>query len=138
MKINPYLTFNGKCREAMSFYQSCFGGELMLQSVAETPVAAQCPAGMQDQIMHSELTGTDFCLMATDMTPEGKISPGNDMAIAINFDSEKKIRHCYSHLAEEGRVIDPLKDSFWGSLFGVVQDKYGKVWMMDYGRNQNN
>jgi PhnB protein len=41
----------------------------MLQTVSETPFAVRCPAGMQDQIMHSMLTGRDFTLMGTDMTP---------------------------------------------------------------------
>jgi len=31
--INPYISFNGKCREAMMFYQVCFGGELELLEV---------------------------------------------------------------------------------------------------------
>jgi uncharacterized glyoxalase superfamily protein PhnB len=32
-KINAYLTFNGNCREAMTFYQSCFDGDLTLETV---------------------------------------------------------------------------------------------------------
>jgi PhnB protein len=109
----------------------------MLQTVAETPVAAQCPAGMQDHIMHSELTGKDFCLMATDMTPDENTTQGNGTAIAIRFDNEQSIRNSYTILSEDGRVIDPLRDSFWGSLFGVVQDKYGKIWMLDYSKNHD-
>ena len=26
-QINPYLTFNGNCEEAFTFYKSVFGGE---------------------------------------------------------------------------------------------------------------
>ena len=26
--LNPYLTFNGNCREAMTYYKECLGGEL--------------------------------------------------------------------------------------------------------------
>jgi PhnB protein len=26
-EATPYLVFNGNCREAMTFYQSCLGGE---------------------------------------------------------------------------------------------------------------
>ena len=29
--VTTYLHFNGNCREAMSFYQTCLGGELHLQ-----------------------------------------------------------------------------------------------------------
>jgi PhnB protein len=32
-EINPYLNFNGSCREAMNFYKECLGGELTLMAV---------------------------------------------------------------------------------------------------------
>lgn len=134
IQISPYLTFNGNCREAMTFYQSCLGGELTFQTVAETPIADQCPAGMQQQIMHSMLEKDGALLMATDMTrPEG-IKTGNDMAISLNFGSEEEINSCYSRLSSDGEVVEPLKESFENSLFAVLQDKYGKVWMLNYAK----
>lgn len=27
-RINPYLNFNGNCREAMTFYRDCLGGRV--------------------------------------------------------------------------------------------------------------
>ena len=33
IKINTYLTFNGNCREAMSFYRRCFGGKNYLERI---------------------------------------------------------------------------------------------------------
>lgn len=137
IQINPYLTFNGNCREAMTFYKACLGGELTFQTVAETPIADQCPAGMQQQIMHSQLMKDEAVLMATDMTQADGVKPGNDMAISVNFDSEEEIRACYSKLSEDGTIIDPLKEAFGNSLFGVVQDKYGKVWMLNCEKNSN-
>ena len=38
-QLNAYLRFNGKCREAMTFYQACLGGELTIQTVGESPMA---------------------------------------------------------------------------------------------------
>jgi len=137
IQATPYMTFSGNCREAMSYYQQVLGGELMLQSVAETPIAAQCPTGVQNHIMHSMLTGDGFILMATDMTgPQGFI-PGTDMSISLNFDKMEDINNCYERLSEGGKIIDTLKDSFWGSMFGVVQDKFGKVWMLNHEKKQS-
>lgn len=132
MQISPYLTFDGNCREAMTFYQECLGGELTFQTVAETPMADQCPAGMQDHIMHSMLVKDGAALMATDMTQSEGVKTGNDMAVSINFESEDAINTCYSKLSSDGKVIKPLKESFGNSLFGVVQDRYGKVWMLNF------
>ncbi|GAA5521344.1 VOC family protein [Aliifodinibius salicampi] len=136
IQANPYLTFDGNCREAMTFYRDCFGGELTLQTIAETPIADQCPAGMQDQIMHSSLVNGDFLLMATDMTQADEFITGNDMAISLNFDHEEEIDRCFSTLSREGNIIDPLGEKSWGALFGVVQDKFGKVWMLNFDKKQ--
>jgi len=31
--LNPYLSFDNQCREAMNFYKDCLGGTLELQKV---------------------------------------------------------------------------------------------------------
>lgn len=36
-EINPYLDFGGNCEEAFGFYQSVFGGELLLNRFSEMP-----------------------------------------------------------------------------------------------------
>jgi PhnB protein len=41
-QVNPYINFNGKCREAMDFYKDCIGGDLMIMPVAGSPLEAQC------------------------------------------------------------------------------------------------
>ena len=35
--LTPYLLFDGHCREAMEFYKSCFGGELTVTKVKDSP-----------------------------------------------------------------------------------------------------
>lgn len=132
IQISPYLTFEGNCREAMTFYRECLGGDLTFQTVAETPIADQCPAGIQNHIMHSTLVMDDAVLMATDMTQSDGVKTGNDMAVSVNFESKDEINACYSKLSSDGKVIKPLEESFGNSLFGVVQDRYGKVWMLNF------
>ena len=42
-QINSYLTFSGNCREAMNFYVTCLGGELVFQTIGESPLANKMP-----------------------------------------------------------------------------------------------
>jgi len=56
-QLNPYLSFRETAREAMSFYQSVFGGELTISTFAEFH-ASEDPAE-QDKIMHSMLSTKD-------------------------------------------------------------------------------
>ncbi len=130
-QLNPYLTFNGNCREAMTFYQECLGGELTLQSVGESPAADRCPEGTASQIMHSSLMRDDLLLMATDMVaPQGYIV-GNHMSLSLNFNSEEEIKAVFEKLSNGGIIVDSLKKQFWGALFGVVVDKFGMAWMLN-------
>lgn len=89
---------------------------------------------MQDQIMHSQLINGEFVLMATEMTDEDEIISGNDIATSLNFDTEEEIDRCFAMLSEGGEIIEPLKENFWDTLFGVVQDKFGKVWMLNFNK----
>ena len=70
-QINAYINFNGDCREAMNFYKDCLGGTLTLQTVAGSPIEAQCPPTMKDQILHASLNRNELVLMGSDMTGPG-------------------------------------------------------------------
>ncbi|WP_018611797.1 VOC family protein [Segetibacter koreensis] len=134
--INAYLNFNGNCREAMTFYKECLGGDLNLQTVEGSPIEAQCPTAMKHQILHAALTRNGLLLMGSDMVgPEGYIK-GNTMALSVNCDSSEEINSFFSNLSASGHIIDPLKKQFWGALFGVLTDKFGVRWMFNYDEKQ--
>jgi hypothetical protein len=40
--LTPYLLFEGKCQQAMEFYNSCFGGELTATKVKDSPARISC------------------------------------------------------------------------------------------------
>jgi len=70
--------------------------------------------------------------MGTDMTgPEG-FKQGNNIAVSVNCDSEEEIGSFYSKLSEGGSVMESLKLQFWGALFGVIVDKFGICWMLNF------
>ena len=134
-QMNAYLSFNGNCREAMSFYKECLGGELTFQTVEGSPLEAQCPSAMRHHILHSTLAKNGFVLMGSDMVgPEGFIK-GNNIALSVNCSSEEEIHAFFSNLSAGGNIIDPLKTQFWGALFGVLTDKFGIRWMFNYDKN---
>jgi len=131
-QIHAYLNFNGRCREAMSFYKDCLGGELILQPIKGTPFEARCPAGTEHHIMHSALKGENFLIMASDMTPPEGIHSGNNFSLSLNCSSEDELRSSFDKLLEGGSVIEPIKVQFWGAVFGCLTDKFGIRWMFNY------
>lgn len=135
-KINSYLTFNGNCREAMTFYKECLGGELMLQTVGESPISEQMPDQMKECILHAMLTSGNIVIMGSDMSPL-KLIKGNAVSLMLNFSSEEETRKIYASLSKGGDSSQPLEVMFWGALFGHLTDKFGNQWMFNFDANQN-
>lgn len=134
-QINAYLGFSGKCREAMTFYKDCLGGDLELMTVEGSPLADQMPADAGQTILHSCLTNGDLVLMATDMGQQGTGATGNNVSLMLNCSSEEEIQTLFSRLSSGGEVTHPLGDAFWGATFGHLTDKFGMNWMLHYDKS---
>lgn len=130
-QINVYLTFSGNAKEAMTFYRDILGGKLEIMKVSDTPAKDRCPEGMQDQVMHSSLTNGNLVLFATDMVAGDKLTEGNGMSLSLTCSTDDDIKTIYNKLSEGGVQIHPVKKEFWGGMFGVLKDKFGKVWMLN-------
>ena len=133
-QISAYLNFNGNCREAMTFYKNCLGGELSLQTVEGSPMEAGCPSGVKHQVLHSSLTKNGLILMGSDMvSPEG-LKMGNNISLSLNCSSKEEITRFFKALSNGGKIIEPLRVQFWGAMFAVLKDKMGITWMLNYNR----
>jgi PhnB protein len=132
-QLNPYVTFQNNCREAMTFYKDCLGGELMMQTVGESPVAAQMPPEMKDKIMHSALrVNGNVVLMSSDMIMSGEFVSGNTVTLCVVCSSKVEIETFFAKFSVGAKVTQPLKEEFFGT-FGSLTDKFGVYWMFQYG-----
>jgi PhnB protein len=132
--INAYLTFSGKCKEAMTFYKSIIGGDLQIQTIGESPMADKMPPQLKEHILHSTLTKGDMVLMGSDMVSEDGLMKGNNVSMALSCSTEEEILTCYQKLAVDGVANHPLENTFWGAIFGDLTDKYGNHWILNYTR----
>lgn len=137
--INTYLNFKGNTLEAFQFYQKVFGGEFtVLQRFKDMPPNQNCgplSEGDSEKIMHVSLPiGKVNSLMGSDIpeSMEHGFILGNNFSISISPDSEEQANLYFQGLSKEGTIIMPLEKVFWGSLFGMVQDKFGVHWMVNY------
>lgn len=132
MQIHSYLTFNGNCLEAMTFYQQCFGGKLSFQTVGDSPLASKLPKQMKNSILHAMLSNENLVLMASDMVQEAGLIQGNNIALSLSCNSEHEIKTCYEKLSAGGKANHPFEISFWGALFGDLTDKFGNHWILNF------
>jgi PhnB protein len=134
-QLNAYLNFNGRCREAMTFYQQCLGGELTMQKIAESPMAADMPSEAGANILHSSLTRNGVLLiMGSDMMG-ASLKLGNSVVLCLNCSSNEEIDTFFTNLSAGGQVKFPPHQSFWGSTYGELTDKFGMLWMFTHTKN---
>lgn len=63
-------------------------------------------------------------------SPFGPITRGTGMHLSLEFATDEAAHEAFDKLADGGNVKDPLKKQFWGSLFGVIEDKFGVLWQV--------
>lgn len=133
MSLNPYLTFNGNCREAFDFYRSVFGGEFGLVSTfRDGPDDMGIPAEERDRIMHISLPiGSSFLLGSdTSASMSPPVATGANFAISFDAQDRQQADRVFAGLAADGKVIMPMGDMFWGAYFGIVVDQFGFQWQV--------
>lgn len=129
MAFDPYLHFQGNCREAMQTYAEVFGGALQLMTYGEAPGATPEGPGA-DRIMHSTLIVGARSLMASDFPPGMDGEPQQSVSISHEAADEATALGVFDALAAGGAVIMPFSPTFWSDGFGMVKDRFGTHWMI--------
>lgn len=143
--VNPYINFNGNCEEAFNFYKSVFGGEFpYVGRYSDMPPmegGKQMAPEEANKIMHMSLPlGNGTMLMGSDVGGDwAKYAVvGNNVQLSVNADSNEEADKIFNGLAEGGQVNMPIANTFWGSYFGMLTDKFGINWMVSCEPKQEN
>jgi PhnB protein len=129
--VQPYLFFGGRCEEALEFYRSALGAEvLMLSRFKESPEPHPgLKPGFEEKVMHASLRVGASTLMASDGRCEG--GPNFDgFTLSISVPNEQEAERVFAALAEGGKVEMPLMKTFWAPKFGMLEDRFGLGWMV--------
>ena len=98
MAVEPYLFFNGRCEEAIEFYQKALGAEVsMLMRYKESPEPAppgMVPPGWDNKIMHSRLRVGNANIMASDGCSEGLNFQGFSLSLGTSVPIPWKVIAC--------------------------------------------
>lgn len=132
MQINPYLNFNGNCREALETYKQVFGGELALVSHEDWPME-----GMSDdwkgKILHGQLEVDGYVIMGSDCPPDSYTPPTN-MFVSLQFDNAEEIDRIYAELSNGGSIEMPIGETPWAYRFAIFTDRFGIPWILNYSK----
>jgi PhnB protein len=130
--IEPYLFFQGRCEEAVKFYQKALGAELQMmmryKESPEPPPPGMTPPNWGDKIMHSTMKIGQTIVMASDGCGMGAKFEGFSLSISVNTEAEAQ--NIFTALSEGGLAKMPLTKTFWSPCFGMLEDKFGIGWMV--------
>ena len=143
-KINPYLNFRGEAEEAFNFYKETFGGEFAnVMRYGEMPDCEEMKLAEEDKnkIVHIALPfGEGQVLMGNDVIGQhlDEKVDGINVSISVSPDSKEETDDFFKNLSAGGDVEMPLGDTFWGAYFGMLTDKFGVRWLLNYDYQQEN
>jgi PhnB protein len=133
MQVQPYLFFEGRADEAISFYRQALGAEVVaVMRWKENPEAGtpgMIPPGSEDKVMHAALKIGETTVMLSDGRVSG--TPNfRGFAIALTARDDAEAERYFNALADGGEVQMALEKTFFASKFGMLADRFGVPWMV--------
>jgi len=128
MQARPHLDFDGRCEEAVEFYRSALGAEVLyLMRFKDSPDPRLVPPGAGDKVLHMSFRIGDTTVQASDGRCQGRPSfQGFSLLLTVPDDAEAE--RLFAALGDGGQVQMPLTKTFFSSRFGMVADRFGVPW----------
>ena len=130
MHINPYLFFDGNCREAFETYARLLGGEVTLMLTYGEHADGLGGPEWAERMYHATVAIAGTELLGADCPP-GAFQPIQGFTVTLAPDDPAEARRIFDALADGGKVTQPLQETFWSAAFGQVVDRFGVPWMIN-------
>lgn len=130
--VEPYIFFGGRCEEALEFYRTAIGAEvIMVMKFSDSPEPMPpgvLKPGFEEKVMHSSFRVGNSELMASDGCDEGSGFSG--FSLSLTVETEAEADSAFEALADGGQVTMPLGKTFWSPRYGMLVDRFGVNWMV--------
>ncbi len=128
MQIQPYLYFEGRCDEAVEFYRTALGAEvLMLMRFKDCPEPVT--HGSEEKVMHASLRIGKTTIHVSDGRCGGKAS-FQGFGLSLTVAEEAEAKRLFAALSDGGQVQMPMTKTFFSPAFGMVADRFGVLWLV--------
>src|SRR4051794_34002294 len=113
MKVSPYLMFEGRCEEALAFYRTALGAEVIqMLRYKDFPGPANPEMNTPpDKVMHSSFRVGETVVMAADGHCSGK-TDFQGFSLALTPADGAEAERVFAALADGGEVKMPLSKTF--------------------------
>ncbi len=130
MQIHAYLFFEGRCDEAVDFYRTALGAEvLMLMRYKDGPEPHSYSPDSAEKVMHASLRIGNSIVQVSDGRCSGKPS-FQGFALSLTAPSDAEVERLFAALSDGGQVQVALTKTFFATRFGMVIDRFGVLWIV--------
>ena len=131
MEIQPYLTFNGDCREAFEAYAGILGGEIpFIEPFKNAPEDIGMPEEMGDRVMHARLVfGGNMIFASDDFAKSYK--PPSGINLQLDYSDPEEASTAFDALAAGGSTMMKFGPTPYAKGFGIATDRFGITWMVN-------
>lgn len=134
MQVQPYLFFDGRCEEALTFYGKAVGAQVQtLIRFKESPQPMEGYGPGQpngEKIMHASMKIGESLVNLSD----GECGGQPDLrgfSLVLNVKDDDDARCAFDALLQGGgQATMPLSATFFASSFGMLRDGFGVNWMV--------
>jgi len=131
MRLNAHLSFNGNCEAAFRFYEQCLSGKIaFMLTYAESPMA-EVSEDWRNKVLHVHLDVGNDVITGADAWPVDTCPP-KGFTMALHFNDTAETVRVFNALSEAGTITMPLQKTFWTPHFGMLTDRFGIPWMINY------
>lgn len=131
VQTTAHLNFRGQAREALNFYASVFGGNVMIVTHAQS--YGTTDEAEADLVSWGQaVSDRGFAIMAFDVPAAMAYDAGEiPFFVSVRGADVAEISAYWDKLAEGGTIIHALAQSGWAKLYGMVKDRFGITWVLD-------
>ena len=125
--ITPYLMFEGKAEEAMTFYVSLFA-DGAVTGVERYGAGEPRPEGSL-KLADFVLNGQAFRCYNSPVSHAFTFTPA--LSLFVTCADEAELDRLYGALGEGGEALMPLGDYGFSRKFGWLNDRFGVSWQLN-------
>jgi predicted 3-demethylubiquinone-9 3-methyltransferase (glyoxalase superfamily) len=126
-KVVPFLLFEGKAEEAMTFWTSLIPGSTVGDVVRYGPGSGAA----EGTVMRATFTVGGQTVACTDSALKHAFTFTPAFSFFVTVDSEEEVRRLTDALSEDGATLMPLGDYGFSRLFAWVSDRFGVSWQLN-------
>ncbi|WP_108460712.1 VOC family protein [Devosia naphthalenivorans] len=115
--LTPYLSVDG-ARKAIDFYVQAFG------AIEREAI----PNDAGDRLMHAQVDVNGTPLFLSDFFPDYGYPPVAPQAFNLHLHVDDAQQWWDRAVGAGCTVTSPLKQEFWGDIYGQLKDPFGVTW----------